>query len=65
MVKKTIDLGEYVIKIAYNSKTGDLDVSVLDELNELIESINITNDDDDEDYEEGENSEDNIGFNLN
>ena len=62
MVKKRIDLGEYVIKIAYDSKTGALDVSVVDELDELIESINITNDEDDEDFDENDN---NIGFNLN
>ena len=62
MVKKRIDLGEYVIKIVYDSKTGALDVSVVDELDELIESINITNDEDDEDFDENDN---NIGFNLN
>lgn len=62
MVKKRIDLGEYIIKIAYDSKTGALDVSVVDELDELIESINITNDEDDEDFDENDN---NIGFNLN
>ena len=43
---KIIDLGEYIVEIIYNEKTGELEVSVLDELGDVIESINITNTDD-------------------
>jgi hypothetical protein len=64
-MQKTIDLGEYKIKIVYNELTGDLNVSVFDELNEIIESINIENIEDDE-FEESEDDENNeIDFNLN
>ena len=58
MVKKKVDLGEYVVKIFYDESTGDLDVEVVDELGEIIESMNITND---------ENEEEDLGidFNLN
>jgi Holliday junction resolvase-like predicted endonuclease len=36
-------LGEYIIEINYNEKSGELDVIVLDELEEIVESINISN----------------------
>ena len=58
MVNKKIDLGEYVVKIAFNDITNHLDVSVFDELGGLIESINVTEDD-------GDEEEDNGMFNLN
>ncbi len=45
---KKIDLGEYIVIIEYNKKTGALDISVMDELEGLIESINISNDDEPE-----------------
>ena len=40
---KRIDLGEYIVEVIYNEKTGELEVSVLDELGDVIESINISN----------------------
>lgn len=43
---RIIDLGEYIVEIIYDEKTGELEVSVLDELGGVIESINITNTDD-------------------
>ena len=49
MTNKRIDLGEYIVTIKHNERTGEIDVSVLDELGELIEAINITNDEDDDD----------------
>lgn len=58
-MQKTIDLGEYKIKIYYDPKNSDLSVQVLDELNNLIESIDINDD------EEEEMSEDEPDFNLN
>lgn len=60
MVKKKLDLGEYVITIEYDKQNGKLDVKVLDEGGELIEGILISEDDDDElDISAG------IDFNLN
>lgn len=47
MTNKRIDLGEYIITISYDEKTGQLDVAVLDELGDMIEAINIVEDDDD------------------
>lgn len=51
MIRKKIDLGEYLIKIDYDKETGRLNIGVYDELDEIIESINITNDEDIEDLE--------------
>ncbi len=42
MVKKEINLGEYLITVDYDNN-GALEVIVYDELNEIIESITITN----------------------
>lgn len=42
-VNKRIDLGEYIVVINYNDKTGAITVDVLDELEESIESITIKN----------------------
>jgi hypothetical protein len=41
--KKRVDLGEYIVDIFYDEKTGEIEVSVLDELGDVIESISITN----------------------
>lgn len=45
---RRIDLGEYIIDIEYNEKTGLLDVTILDELENIIESVTITNDNEDD-----------------
>lgn len=58
MTRKKLDLGEYVITVEYDKKTGKLDVRVLDEAGEIIEGILITNDD-------GNDTITNIDFNLN
>jgi hypothetical protein len=47
-VTRKIDFGEYIVTATYNENTGEIKVSVLDELQEEIESITITNDEDDE-----------------
>ena len=62
MANKKIDLGEYVIKIKYNKETGDLTVSVFDELGEILESIEINNDEDDN---LSKGPVDELGINLN
>jgi hypothetical protein len=46
--KKRVDLGEYVVDIFYDEKTGEIEVSVLDELGDVIESISITNENNEE-----------------
>ena len=43
LIKKTVDLGEYVVNIDYDDETGAIEVSVLDELQDVIETIVITN----------------------
>ena len=50
MNSRRIDLGEYIIEIKYDGENGELDVTVLDELEEIIESINITNSEHDNDF---------------
>jgi hypothetical protein len=42
-VNKRIDLGEYIVVINYDDKTGTIVVDVLDELEESIESITVSN----------------------
>jgi hypothetical protein len=42
-IKKTVDLGEYIVTIEYDNETGSIEVSVLDELHDVIETIVITN----------------------
>jgi len=42
MVKKEINLGEYLVTVDYDNN-GGLEVVVYDELNEIIESISISN----------------------
>jgi len=49
MTKKKLDLGEYVITVEYDKKTGKLDLRVLDEAGEIIEGILITEDNEDDD----------------
>jgi hypothetical protein len=57
LIKKTVDLGEYIVTIEYDNETGSIEVSVLDELQDVIETIIITNvvdennDDDDDDID--------------
>lgn len=56
LITKTVDLGEYIVKIEYDNETGAIEVSVLDELQDVIETMIITNvvdennDDDNDDY---------------
>lgn len=45
MVRKKLDLGEYVVIVDYDKKTGMLEVKVLDESGDIIEGILITEDD--------------------
>lgn len=58
MVRKKIDLGEYVVMVDYDKKTGMLDVKVLDESGDIIEGILITEDDE-------ETPSTGLDFNLN
>ena len=58
IIKKRIDLGEYIIEIEYDQTTGSIEVSVLDELEDIIEYITITNAPDDE-SQNSDNPEDN------
>ena len=48
-ITKNIDFGEYIVTATYDENTGEIKVSVLDELQEEIESITITNDEDEDD----------------
>lgn len=43
IIKKRVDLGEYIVDIEYDSISGAITVDVLDELEGVIESITITN----------------------
>lgn len=63
--KKTIDLGEYIINIAYDNETGAISVDVLDELHELIESMNITNVEDSRGDDEDNDAAIDIDISLN
>jgi hypothetical protein len=63
--KKTIDLGEYIVNITYNNKTGAISVEVLDELHELIESMNITNAEDSKSDDEDNDAAIDIDISLN
>ena len=63
--KKTIDLGEYIVNIAYDNKTGAISVEVLDELHELIESMNITNAEDSKGDDEDNDAAIDIDISLN
>lgn len=58
MVRKKLDLGEYVVMVDYDKKTGMLDVKVLDENGDIIEGILITDDNQEE-------SATDFDFNLN
>lgn len=63
--KKTIDLGEYIVNIAYDNETGAISVEVLDELHELIESMNITNAEDSKGGDEDNDAAIDIDISLN
>lgn len=60
IVRKKVDLGEYIIDIEYDDVTGAIEVSVLDELDGVIESITITNA---EDSSDDDDNDDEVGFN--
>lgn len=60
IIKKRVELGEYIVEIEYDDVTGAIDVYVLDELEGIIESISITNSEisDDDSSGESDNKED-------
>lgn len=60
IVRKKVDLGEYIIDIEYDDVTGAIEVTVLDELEGVIESITITNT---EDSSDDDDNDDEVGFN--
>jgi hypothetical protein len=60
LIRKKVDLGEYIIDIEYDDVTGAIEVTVLDELEGVIESITINNTDDSSDDED---NNDDVGFN--
>jgi hypothetical protein len=64
IIKKKVDLGEYIVDISYDNETGFIEVSVLDELHEVIESITITNSTEDESDNSDESDNDYIDFNI-
>jgi hypothetical protein len=47
-VTRKIDFGEYIVTATYDKDTGEIKVSVLDELQEEVESITIANDESEE-----------------
>ena len=47
-IKKTIDLGEYIVDISYGKETGYISVDIYDEGEELIESLVISNSEEDD-----------------
>ncbi len=63
MTHKKIDLGEYIIRIAYDKSTGKLDVVVYDELGDVIEGVYIVTDEDAPDNDD--ESDTLINFNPN
>ena len=69
IVRKKVDLGEYIIDIEYDDVTGAIEVSVLDELEGVIESITITNtqnsSDDDNDNDDVDIDFNDFNINLN
>lgn len=60
LIRKKVDLGEYIIDIEYDDVTGAIEVAVLDELEGVIESITITNT---EDSSDDDDNNDDVGFN--
>ena len=60
IVRKKVDLGEYIIDIEYDDVTGAIEVTVLDELEGVIESITITNTEDSSDDDDNDGD---VGFN--
>jgi len=65
IVRKKVDLGEYIIDIEYDDVTGAIEVSVLDELEGVIESITITNTQDSSDDDDDDVDVDFNDFNIN
>lgn len=62
IVRKKVDLGEYIIDIEYDDVTGAIEVTVLDELEGVIESITITNTEDSSGYDDDDDDNE-VGFN--
>jgi hypothetical protein len=60
IVRKKVDLGEYIVDIEYDDETGAIEVTVLDELDGIIESITITNTEDSSDDDDNDGD---VGFN--
>lgn len=65
IVRKKVDLGEYIIDIEYDDVTGAIEVTVLDELEGVIESITITNTEDSSDDDDNDGDVDFNDFNIN
>jgi hypothetical protein len=65
IVRKKVDLGEYIIDIEYDDVTGAIEVTVLDELEGVIESITITNTQDSSDDDDNDVDVDFNDFNIN
>jgi hypothetical protein len=62
IIRKRVELGEYIVEIEYEDTTGDIEVTVLDALEGVIESISISDSyDDDNDNDDDDN--DDLGFN--
>lgn len=45
-ITKKVDLGEYIVLINYDKKSGLINIELLDELQGLIESITVINSED-------------------
>ncbi len=58
IIKKRVELGEYIVDIEYDDVTGAIDVEVLDELEGVIESISITNSEEDFSDDSDDNNND-------
>jgi hypothetical protein len=64
IIKKRVELGEYIVDIEYDDVTGAIDVEVLDELEGIIESISITNSEDDSSDDSDNNEDPFIDYNI-
>lgn len=42
MEEKTLDFGEYIVKIQYDKETESIDIELFDQLGGLIESISVS-----------------------
>ena len=65
LIRKKVDLGEYIIDIEYDDETGAIEVTVLDELEGVIESITITNTEDSSDDDDNDVGFNDFNINLN